>query len=98
MDTQGGFEIKVGMFSFTPTALGTAETLLQWLPRVNASGNTMSEAGLWQEDGSGSANLRNGTSGIMEFSPFKIGAVPEPATLSMLGLGAAMLLGRRNRK
>jgi hypothetical protein len=94
----GGVEFQLGQVTFTPTAFGLVNTLVDFRIRSDASGKTVKEAGLWTEDGTGASSLRDGSSGALEFSPFTILPIPEPATLSMLGLGAAMLLGRRNRK
>lgn len=89
----GGVKFLVGTITFTPTALGGLTTI-SFNPLMD--GNSIAAgAGLWTEDGAD--QLRDGSSGTMITNGFQI-IVPEPASLSVLGLGGALLLGRRNRK
>jgi hypothetical protein len=98
LDLVGGVEFQVGQVTFTPSAFGGADTLVDFRVRSEIPGKPLKETALWTEDGTGPTSLRDGSNGVIESNPFKILPIPEPATLSMLGLGAAMLLGRRNRK
>jgi len=93
----GDVEFQVGVITVTPTALST-NTLVAFMPRADATGKQTKDAGLWTEDGTAAANLRDGSSGTFGTGGGYLLVVPEPASLSMLGLGAAMLLGQRNRK
>jgi hypothetical protein len=48
-------------------------------------------------DITGICDVFSGAPNVTEFVPFSIVAVPEPASIGLLGLGAAMLLRRRNK-
>ncbi|HEX2972855.1 MAG TPA: PEP-CTERM sorting domain-containing protein [Tepidisphaeraceae bacterium] len=90
----GGVKLLVGKFTFTPSALG-GNTTLDFVPLKDESGAIASNAALWAEDGA--TNLLDGSNGSILTNGFTI-IVPEPASMSVLGLGGALLLGRRNRK
>jgi hypothetical protein len=91
-----GTEFLVGAITFTPSQLG-GNTLINFTPRTDETGAYTTDSGLWTEDGVLAASVRNGSTGSFVTNGFQI-IVPEPASLSVLGLGGALLLGRRNRK
>ncbi|MGE5612347.1 MAG: PEP-CTERM sorting domain-containing protein [Bacillota bacterium] len=87
----GGVEIRVGRISFTPTSL-SGSTAIQFKP-YSVDGQIAAGAGLWTEDSFDI--VRNGETGQILCSDFVI--VPEPAGLSLLGLGVMALLRRARR-
>lgn len=95
----GSIRIKVG----TP-AQGVGATLVNWALRRDANGNVEANAALWEEDrlpagADKEADPLNGTTGVLRVGdPVVLGIVPEPMSLSVFGLGAALLGLRRNRR
>ncbi|MGE5612344.1 MAG: PEP-CTERM sorting domain-containing protein [Bacillota bacterium] len=90
----GGVQFVIGKITFTPSALG-GDTWINFKPLAKDTGGVAAAAGLWTEDSFDV--IKNGETGSMISHGFQI-IVPEPASLSVLGLGGALLLGRRNRK
>lgn len=83
----------LGTVDFTVQSLpGSGSTLLQFVPRTNATGGNLNTAALFREDG---VNKNPTNSTFAAGQPITVTAVPEPASLGVLGLAAVALLGRR---
>jgi len=87
----------LGTVSFTITNAGSGgSTSLQWVPRTDASSNPLSTAAVWRENGGAKTPTSAGTGGYSG-QALTVGAVPEPGSLALLGLGGLGLLLRRRR-
>ncbi len=80
-------EWLIGTVSWTVTnAEGLDATTLSFIPLAGAS------SALWREDG---ANRNGSTGSFVGGSPVSVTAIPEPASLAVVGMAAASLLRRR---
>lgn len=96
--SDNGREYQIGSFSVTITNANGTDTSINFYPRLLTNGSTAQSSALWQEDvkNTGAKDASSGT--LLVGAPVVLQAVPEPGTLSLLGLGALGLLGRRNRR
>jgi len=104
--TTGNQEFLIGQFLFTVTSGPAAATSLNYFPRVRTDGGVNGpRLNKFRVDGvdynvnaagAGVKNLTTVVSGAMVIGdPVLLGLVPEPASLGLLGSGAAALLRRR---
>jgi len=95
----GKIAFRVGI----PVA-GIGLTDINWALRRTADGRIESNAGLWMEDrfldgAPQESDPMDGVSGaIIIGGPVHLGLIPEPMSLSVFGVGAALLGLRRNRR
>lgn len=90
----GTFDYKVGQ----PTTSG-GETDINYYPRTLTNGNRAQSAALWLEDAADGA--KDASSGNLSAgAPIRLTteAIPEPASLAMLGLIGGGLLARRRQR
>jgi hypothetical protein len=102
-----GLSFKVGQFDWELTQIQFGgRTELNWMPRVDAtaSGNIVSSVAAIYVDDNASINPQTGgldPSGMpLKFgigAPIVLTTIPEPASLSVLALGALGLLARRRK-
>jgi hypothetical protein len=90
-----GVAWRIGRVELTVTG-DAGEADIEFLPRRNAAGQVVAEAGLWYDD-EGTLSAKNGTTGtIIAGAPLTI-IVPEPGVIGTLALGAVGLLARRRK-
>ena len=91
-------EWVIGTGTWTSKGTGGSETFLDFIRRRNPGnpGTNGSNFSAWNEDGTGTASVRNG------LSPYAVDGlsivVPEPSGIALAGLAGIGLLGRRRNK
>jgi len=101
-------EWKIGTIQFLVESINAgAATEINFVPRRDAAGNLLDSSALWMEDAvlppdnNGNRPVNPGknavTGELTVGAPITITPIPEPASLSLLGLGALGLLARRRK-
>jgi hypothetical protein len=85
-------ELQIGVLRFITSGAGGPNTLLSFVPRPA----TDPGSALWFEDGA-STGKTPGTGAFLSGVPVTVNAVPEPATLGLLGIAGLGLLARRKK-
>jgi hypothetical protein len=96
-------EFLIAQVSLEIGSVGGGITELNWALRRDANGQVEPNAALWEEDrlpagATQESSPLNGESGVITLgAPISV-IVPEPMSMSVLGLGAALLGFRRSRR
>jgi hypothetical protein len=92
--SNAGWSDIVGSVIFTVEEIRPGLTYMNWFPWEN-KGETYFQAAFWASDTSNANYTRDASQGSMTMGEPVVLVVPEPAGFGLLGVWAAILLGRR---